>query len=70
MNWKKFAIKSLELIELIAQLEPSAEEKKQHAMQDAECAYDSLYYSGRMSYGTAEACKDAFRHSLGLEKKY
>lgn len=69
MNWKKFAKKSLELVELVSQLGPSAEEKKQQAMQDIESMYDAACYSGSMSYSTAEAYKDEFRYSIGLEKK-
>jgi len=71
MTWKKFFTKSFELLELIVELGSSSEEeRKRDAMRSVEATYDAAYYSGQMSQFSADACKDAFRYSIGLEKKY
>ena len=70
MNWKKVLTKGLEAIELLAQLGPSEKEKKGQMVHDIETTYDTAYFSGKMSYSMAEACKDESLCSAGLERKY
>lgn len=69
MNWKKIITKGLDALELVAQLGPSEEERKRDAMATAEATYDAAYYAGHMSKFSAEACKDAFRYNMGLDKQ-
>ena len=64
MNWKKFAKKSLELIELIAQLEPSVKEKKQRAIRDIETTYNSAFLSGNMTYGESQDWKSYWTNTI------
>ena len=68
MNWKKFAKKSLELVELVSQLEPSVKDKKQQAVRDVEATYDSAYLSGYMSYGESQDWKNYWTNTINPKK--
>jgi len=68
MTWKKFLTKSVELLELIASLAPSPEERKKHALQQIEASFDSAYYSGSMSYGESQDWKNYWASRIGIKK--
>ncbi len=64
MNWKKIITKGLDAVELVSRLWPSSDEMKQRAIEENDNIYDAAYYSGKMSYGLAESCKEEFRNKI------